>query len=225
MAQDIVKVPKDMEGVFSAAQEYVGRWFSDIRMVPEEGVIHVGDERYIIVRAASVSVHFLEFIQALYPALEPVEARDAASRVLYDMAHNIGRADARHFHGATRMTEPLEKLSTGPIHFAYTGWAKVVIYPESRTVPDDGFLLVYDHQNSFEADAWLAKRGKVDFCTCFMNAGYSAGWCTESFGMPLDAREVTCRSKGDPSCSFVMAPREHIARRLAERREGAGPGQ
>ncbi len=218
MPKDTVDVPKEMQDVFAAAQDYVGRWFSKIRMVPGEGTIRIGDERYIIVRAASVSVHFLEFIQAMYPALDPIEARDAASRVLYDMAHSIGRADARHFHEATRVTEPLEKLSTGPVHFAHAGWARVVISPESRAVPDVDFYLKYDHVNTFESDAWTAKRGRVDFCTCFMNAGYSAGWCTESFGLPLDAREVTCRSKGDPACSFIMAHRDRLPGRLAERR-------
>ncbi len=43
-----------------------------------------------------------------------------------------------------------------------------------------------------------------------MNAGYSSGWCSESFGIELNAREITCRAKGDKECLFVMAPIEKI---------------
>jgi hypothetical protein len=101
----------------------------------------------------------------------------------------------------------------------------VSILAESRPAPDESCFLVYDHLNTFEADSWLAKRGRVDFCTCHMSAGYSAGWCTESFGVPLDARELTCRARGDASCRFVMAHREHLAERTAEWREGHPDGR
>lgn len=43
-----------------------------------------------------------------------------------------------------------------------------------------------------------------------MNAGYSSGWCEESFGIPLTAIELTCRAKGDDSCSFIMAHPDKI---------------
>jgi predicted hydrocarbon binding protein len=153
-----------------------------------------------------------------------VEALDASSRVMYDLARAVGQSDAQHFHGVTRVSEPIERLSTGPIHFSYTGWAKVSILPESNPVPDESYFLVYDHLNTFESDAWLEKRGRIDFCTCYWSAGYSAGWCTESFKVPLDAREFTCRSKGDSSCRFVMAHRDHLSERL-ERWRGEHPGE
>ncbi|HAU1636994.1 TPA: EAL domain-containing protein [Legionella pneumophila] len=38
-----------------------------------------------------------------------------------------------------------------------------------------------------------------------MNAGYSSGWCEESFGIPLVASEVLCVAKGDDCCRFIMA--------------------
>jgi PAS domain S-box-containing protein len=43
-----------------------------------------------------------------------------------------------------------------------------------------------------------------------MNAGYSSGWCEESFGVPLVAAEILCQSKGDKSCRFIMAPPDRI---------------
>ncbi len=37
-----------------------------------------------------------------------------------------------------------------------------------------------------------------------MNAGYSSGWCEESFGMPLVSSEIMCKAKGDECCRFIM---------------------
>ena len=42
--------------------------------------------------------------------------------------------------------------------------------------------------------------------TCYMNAGYSSGWCEVSYGVELRAEEITCRAMGHERCVFVMAP-------------------
>ncbi|MBU6996542.1 MAG: hypothetical protein HXS41_15365 [Theionarchaea archaeon] len=49
---------------------------------------------------------------------------------------------------------------------------------------------------------------------CHINAGYSVGWCGESFGVPLEAREITCRAQGDEKCTFLMSHRSTILQRL-----------
>ncbi len=206
MALDTVKVPDEIAPIFEEAQEYVRNYFSTRTHDPREGTITIGGERYILVRAASMSVHFLDFIQNMYPALDHRESIEAASRVLFDIAHSIGNADARAFHVSMGVEDPIAKLSTGPIHFAYTGWAFVDIFPESRPSPDDNYYLIYDHPKSFEAESWIKHREKTDFCTCFMNAGYSSGWCEESFSVELTAKEILCRARGDDFCRFIMAP-------------------
>jgi two-component system, cell cycle sensor histidine kinase and response regulator CckA len=216
MTLKTVKCPEPFVPMFENAQAYVEEYFRSRKERPEDGTIEIGGERYILVRAASMSVHFLDYIKGMYPALDEREALEAASAVLFDMAHCIGMADARAFHAATKMHDPIAKLSTGPIHFAYTGWAFVDILADSSPTPDDDYLLVYDHPHSFEADAWLGTKSKVDFCTCFMNAGYSSGWCEESFGVRLEAREIFCRSQGDAHCRFVMAPPGRIEERVRE---------
>lgn len=38
-----------------------------------------------------------------------------------------------------------------------------------------------------------------------MNAGYSSGWCEESFNVPLVTSEIQCQAKGDSHCRFIMA--------------------
>lgn len=200
-----VKVPAQFEELFNQAEYYVENYFKDLKLFPTRGVIEIQGERYILVRAASMSIHFLQFIQNMYPSLNEEESHEASAKVLFDMAHVIGKSDAKNFHQKTQVTDQVAKLSTGPIHFSYTGWAFVDIFPESNPVPDESYYTVYDHPQSFEADSWLSQNQKTIHCTCHMNAGYSSGWCEESFGLPLVAREILCRAKGDQFCRFVMA--------------------
>jgi hypothetical protein len=103
------------------------------------------------------------------------------------------------------VADPIDRLSAGPIHFSYTGWAFVDIYTESHPSPDENYYMIYDHPFYFEADAWESAGKTADFAVCVMNAGYSSGWCEESFGVPLIASEIFCRAKGDETCRFIMA--------------------
>jgi len=142
------------------------------------------------------------------------EARTLAFNFLFDIAHAIGKADAKSFFDKMNVTDPIEKLSAGPVHFAYTGWASVKIHPLSNPTADENFYLIYDHPYSFEAQAWLDKKEKTDFPVCVMNSGYSSGWCEESFGVSLVTAEIECRAKGDRHCRFIMAPPSKIKKHI-----------
>lgn len=200
-----VSVPEDFEQLFQKAESYVGDYFKDIAFRPEDGTIEASGERYLLIRTSSLSVDFLNFIKSMYPGIEDETALDASSKVLFDMAKSFGMSDAKKFSEIQGVTEPIEKLSSGPVHFAYTGWANVCLDPGSHLTPDENFYLSYHHPHSFEADAWIRTGKKTDFCTCVMNAGYSSGWSQESFGIELIAKELTCRARGDRQCRFVMS--------------------
>lgn len=124
---------------------------------------------------------------------------------MFDIGHVLGMEDAKVLHQKMKLKSPIEKLSAGPVHFAYSGWASVKIHPESKPVADENFYLKYDHPYSFEADAWIKNDIKSKLPVCTMNAAYSSGWCQESFGIPLSAVEISCRAKGDDTCTFIMA--------------------
>ena len=170
-----------------------------------------------------MSVEFFDLVRSLYEDKGPDEARTVASNLLFDTAHAIGKADARTFREKMGVVDPIERLSAGPIHFAFAGWAFVDILPESRPSPDEDYYLAYEHPFSFESHAWIEKGRRSPVPVCVMNAGYSSGWCEESFGLPLVAAETECLAAGGTRCHFVMAPpsriEEHLARATAS---GAG---
>jgi len=199
-------VPEAITSPFLKAQEYVDRYFQKREENPRQGLVSFSGERYILVRAASMSKEFFDMVTFLYGDRGIEEARGVAFGLLFDIAHSIGKADAKSFAAKMGVTDPIEKLSAGPIHFAHTGWAFVKILPESNPTPDQNYCLIYDHPFSFEAHAWLESGEKSDFAVCIMNAGYSSGWCEESFGIPLVAVEIECRARGDEHCRFIMAP-------------------
>jgi PAS domain S-box-containing protein len=193
------------ENIFNEAQKTVKDYFTNLDFQPEKGTIEIDNERYILVRASSLSVDFFKNIQDLYTEKTEIEAFNIASNFLFDIGHLIGIQDAKVFHEKMKLLDPISKLAAGPVHFAYSGWAFVDILKESNPSADEHFFLKYNHPYSFEADSWIKSGKKSKEAVCSMNAAYSSGWCSESFGIPLTAVEITCRAKGDESCTFIMA--------------------
>ncbi len=195
-----------MGAAFLRAEELVSRFFGAWRADPQRGTIEIFGERYVLVRAASLSVEFFALVRDLFGSGHEQDADRFARNLLFDLAHAIGKSDAQTFNTKMNLQDPLSVLAAGPVHFAHTGWASVKIHPSSEAVPDASrYVLIYDHPSSFESDAWVRAGERRDFPVCIMNAGYSSGWCEGSFGIELVATEVLCRARGDEHCRFVMA--------------------
>jgi len=210
MSLKTVHVPKELEPVFAKAEAAVAAYFRARKDDPTKGTIDIMDQRYVLVRAAALSVDFFLLVRRHFGEGNAKKADDFAQSLLFDLAHSIGQSDAKNFHSKMNLQDPIEKLSAGPVHFAHSGWAFVDISPDSHPSPDEEYMILYDHPYSFEADAWIKSKNKADFPVCVMNAGYSSGWCEESFGIPLVASEILCRAKGDAYCRFIMAPPSRI---------------
>lgn len=199
----LVKCPEPLEPLFVAAEDAMAQFFGDLQRRPEKGEITISGVRYLLVCAASMSIQFRNELAAIY-------GLRTANQIIYNFGRACGVQDAKMFHERLGLTEPAMKLAAGPIHFAHVGWAFVDIFPESAPSPDENYLLIYDHPFSFEANSYAESNTKSKEPVCFMNAGYSAGWCEVSFGVELAAKEITCRARGDAKCIFVMAPPKKI---------------
>ncbi len=211
-----VKAPSEIAPIFDKASEIVKNYFQTFNADPSLSKIEVNGQRYVLMRAESLANDFFKNILNLYSDRSKSEAIKIGRNLLFDFAHLIGIEDAKNFHKKMKLKNPLAKLSAGPIHFAYTGWAFVDILPESKPTPDDNFFLKYHHPYSFEADSWIKSKEKTDFPVCSMNAGYSSGWCEQSYGIELTSVEISCRAKGDKHCTFIMAPPHKIEKYLTK---------
>ncbi len=217
-ADHTVKVPDNIAATFNKAEKVVAKYFQGLKFNPSKGTIDINNERYVLLRASALSYDFLRSIKDLYKDRGEEEAMNIGKNILFDVAHVLGIEDAANFHKKLKLKDPISKLSAGPVHFAYTGWAFVDILPESRPTPDENYYIKYHHPFSFEADSWLKSNKKSDTTVCIMNAGYSSGWCEASFGIPLTSVEISCRARGDKHCTFIMAPPHMIDKYIPEQK-------
>jgi predicted hydrocarbon binding protein len=156
------------------------------------------------------------FYLAWFDAMSDAFGEENARGFIYNSAREIGRADSKAFSERLGVKEGIERLASGPVHFAHAGWALVDIFPTSRPSSDDDYFLQYEHPNTFESEVLKRRSIQTSQSACMFSAGYSAGWCSEAFGVEVHGREVRCLARGEPRCEFIMAPAhrldEHEAR-------------
>ncbi len=198
-----VRVPAAFEPPFERAERFVEQLFSDFQRRPEEGTLHVGGERYVLVRAESLYLTWFEALAAAF-------GDEAAEEFVYNTAREIGRSDSAAFSKRLGLTDGLDRLSSGPVHFAHAGWALVDILGDSRPAMDESYYLHYYHPNTFESEVVIRRDKKLERCGCLFSAGYSAGWCSDAFRVEVHGREIQCVGRGDPKCEFIMAPSQKL---------------
>ena len=157
-----VLVPEDLQDAFKHIEDKIRHYFSDLNIDPESGEITAQGQRYVLLRSDSLSHEFIDFIVERYADRPKHEAISIGNNFLYDNAKVIGTRDAVAFHNKLGLSAPIEKLSAGPIHFAFTGWANVEILADSNPSPDENFLLKFIHHNSFEAQSWIKSKKKTE---------------------------------------------------------------
>jgi PAS domain S-box-containing protein len=201
-----VKAPDVFQAQFLSLQRKMADYFSDLNFDPSSGEITIQDERYLLTRSSSLSYDFFQGLLALLDENTGESTFELAYDLLFDIAQIIGKKDAEKYATKLGLNTPEDRLSAGPEYFAFTGWARVEILPESNPSTDENFLLKFRHLNSFEAEAWKKEKGYSEDSVCAMSAGYSSGWCSYSYGIELTAIEITCAAKkNEEQCEFIMA--------------------
>ncbi|MFO0575483.1 MAG: hypothetical protein U1A78_15930 [Polyangia bacterium] len=78
------QVPPQFEPPFAKAESFVERHFNTLERQPEKGIVRVGGDRYVLLRAESLYL-------ALFDALESSFGGEAASEFIYNTAR-IGKS-------------------------------------------------------------------------------------------------------------------------------------
>jgi class 3 adenylate cyclase/predicted hydrocarbon binding protein len=231
-----LNVPEEFNDLFKHAENLVTNYFSTFAWDPKSSSIQVSrkkkllmlqiqGDRYILVRGPSLTVEFHSLIKNIIK--DEKKSLEFVRNLLFDLAHSIGKNDAKFFNTKTNVHESLQSLSSGPIMFAFTGWAFVTIHKESRPVPNEkDFLLVVDHPFSFEADAYAKQNLKYDVPMCAMSGGYAAGWYVFlyflivrnecAFGIKCAAKEILCKVRGDETCRFIVSHPDVLDKNVRE---------
>jgi predicted hydrocarbon binding protein len=137
--------------------------------------------------------------------------------VLYRLGCRIGRSNAAAFFAGNGRDggDPLYRLLAGPFHFARAGYGDVEVLVLDAEL-DARFAVLWECAHSFSADAAATEGRRMR--ACHLQAGYSAGWCREATGLPIDARELACRAEGVMRCRFLLSHADMLEARLVEPR-------
>lgn len=209
-------VPPELRELYDEVEAAVAAFFGAQRWDPETAQLRFSGERYVLVRASSMSVQFVDRVQELCRREGRPEGFEVARSLLYNLGHAMGHADSKVAGARLDLVDPPAQLVAGPAHFAFAGWANVDMLSEGHPGIDPDTYLLYDHPNSFEADAWLEAGRRAQRPICVMNAGYASGWTEGVFDTPMLATEVTCRAMGHEHCRFVMARPHRMTLSLEE---------
>ncbi|MGI9334779.1 MAG: diguanylate cyclase domain-containing protein [Gammaproteobacteria bacterium] len=209
-----LSVPSTQEpdALFDRMFRRVADHFHDLHRDPVSARIAAGGHRYVTIRASNLALGFNEVVHKVYG--DSGQATSVCNSLLFDLSRSMGEGDARLLCERLELDDPMERLAAGPAHFAQSGMAVVALDEASRPVPDEDFLLLYEHLESFEADSWLKAGKRAPYAVCIMGCGYSSGWCSVAFDMPLAAVEYECRARGDASCKFLMAHAQRVREKL-----------
>ncbi len=197
------EVPPEMLDVFEKAKESVKAYFDGLHVNPGRGRVEVDRDRFILARTDS-----LAFV--LRGVLEEIYGDHGSDQLLYSFGKAVGRTEARKFFDRFGLQDPMAKFGFGPTYFSFSGWAFVNLLYPTNPKPDETFLLVFANQQSFEAEGFQAERKTTQKPICHITAGYLTGWCEESFGIPLETRELFCSAKGEGLDLFIMTHRKRI---------------
>ena len=197
------EVPPEMASVFEKARDSVREYFQSLKSVPARGRVEVDRDRFILARTDSLSLVLRNVLTEIY-------GEHGSDQLLYAFGKAVGRTEARKFFDRFGLKDSMEKFGFGPTYFSFAGWAFVNLLHPANPAPDETFVLVFANQGSFEAESFVAEGEQTQKAICHINAGYLTGWCEESFGIPLETRELFCSARGDPLDLFLMTHRKKI---------------
>ncbi len=197
------EVPPELSSVFEKANESVKSYFGNLKTIPARGRVEVDKDRFILLRTDSLSVVLRNVLSEIY-------GDRGSDQLLYAFGKAVGSTEARKFFARFGLKDPLEKFGFGPTYFSFSGLAYVNLLSPTNPVADETFLLVFANQKSFESEGFRSEGETAQKPICHINAGYLTGWCEESFGIPLETRELFCSAKGDALDLFMMTHRKQI---------------
>ena len=109
-----VRVPEPFVGLFEIAEKYVGGLFEKVARDPSKGSIHVGGQRYVLVRGESLFI-------ALFDQLSIAFGEQEAQEFIYNLARIIGKSDSDKFAEEMGLIGVLTLLVLFAV-FLHSGW-------------------------------------------------------------------------------------------------------
>lgn len=171
-----------------------------LRFELDEGRIWLAEERMVLLRSSELQALRRELIDSL--------GMDRAKGLLVRMGYVAGQRDA----GTARRLRPdaslFDSFSVGPQSHMLTGQAKVTPVKLDLDEGEGTFHGIFEWENSFEAEIFLAEYGVSYEPVCWTQIGYASGYTSRFVGRQILFREQGCVGCGEKVCRIEGRPAE-----------------
>jgi DNA-binding NtrC family response regulator len=169
-----------------------------LRFEYEEGRIWLGEERMILLRSSEMQALRRELIDSL--------GMERAKGLLIRMGYVAGQQDAATAKRLRPDAELFDRFSVGPQSHMITGQVKVK--PVKLEIDEQRHLFhgIFEWENSFEAEIFLAEYGVSYEPVCWSQIGYASGYTSHLLGRRIIFREQGCVGCGEKICRIEGRP-------------------
>lgn len=172
-----------------------------LRLEAQEGRIWLGEERMILMRSIEMRALRRQLIDSL--------GVERAKGLLMRMGYLAGQQDADTARKLRPGAPVFDVFSVGPQSHMLTGQVKVT--PVKLELDEDAplFHCIFDWENSFEVEVFLAEYGVSYEPVCWAQIGYASGYTSRFVGRDILFREVSCAGCGEERCRIEGRLVEH----------------
>ena len=171
-----------------------------LRFELEEGRIWMAEERMVLQRSSELQALRRELIESL--------GMDRAKGLLIRMGYVAGQQDADTAKRLRPDAPLFDVFSVGPQSHMLTGQVKVTPVKLDINEQAGTFHGVFDWENSFEAEIFLAEYGVSYEPVCWTQIGYASGFTSRFVGRQILFREQGCVGCGEKKCRIEGRPSE-----------------
>ncbi|NCF17505.1 MAG: AAA domain-containing protein [Haliea sp.] len=171
-----------------------------LRFELEEGRIWMGEERMVLLRSSELRALRRELIDSL--------GMERAKGLLIRMGYIAGQLDADTAKRLRPDAPLFDVFSVGPQSHMLTGQVKVIPVKLDIDEEANSFHGIFEWQNSFEAEIFLAEYGVSYEPVCWTQIGYASGFTSRFVGRPILFREQGCVGCGEKRCRIEGRPSE-----------------
>ncbi|MDI9632457.1 MAG: 4-vinyl reductase [Methanolinea sp.] len=158
---------------------------------PLQGKIHLIDEPVVMMPRFIFTSMMNSLIKTMGEA--------PAGGVNYRAYMEMGKENVAHYK-KMGITNPNTLADMAFTFYSQMGWFRIISMEWNEEAKTKTITL----EHTVESESF----GQVGKNVCFCTAGLLAGIVEGAFGVKVQAREVMCRSRGDPHCVFQVKDRQ-----------------
>tara|TARA_R110001592_G_scaffold363372_2_gene686293 strand:- start:169118 stop:170782 length:1665 start_codon:yes stop_codon:yes gene_type:complete len=163
-----------------------------LRFEVDEGRIWLAEDRMVLLRSSELQALRRELIESL--------GMDRAKGLLIRMGYIAGQQDADTARRLRPSASLFDVFSVGPQSHMLTGQVKVTPIKLDIDEQEQKFHGIFQWDNSFEAEIFLAEYGVSYEPVCWTQIGYASGYTSRFFARQILFQEQGCAGCGETAC-------------------------